>query len=415
MGGKNIAVIGSGIVGLSVGLSLQQSGHSVTLIDSNEPGASASFGNAGLFADYARLPFASFSTMRQIPKMWLDKTSPLSIQCRYLPQLLPYARHFTQACFTARREKNKRALAALQGISTTADKRLLQLTQADNLVKAEGCLALFSTKYALENAKQGDMLERQQQGTNLSFVSADEVRALEPRLAEFYAGGVFYPDTRFTINPLALSRRYADFFTRHGGVIVQDEVQSIEPPTETDRVTLNCSQGKSDFDNLVICAGVSSATLLKPLGYRVPLVSERGYHLMLDAGESAISRPVGWLDKSVFLTPMSAGIRLAGVAEFARADALPNKSLTDNLFNYAKQMLKKTPDIQSQWVGSRPSIPDSLPVIGALKHYPQIYVGFGHGHLGLTFAALTGQLIKEIINQEPPALDLAPFVPERFQ
>ncbi|WP_421868381.1 NAD(P)/FAD-dependent oxidoreductase [Motiliproteus sp.] len=416
MENQHIAIVGAGIVGLSSALWLQRAGYRVTLIDRDEPGMGASFGNAGLFADYARLPFTKFALMRKMPGMLLDSTSPLSMQGSYLPKLLPYGWGFFKSCFQSRYEHGRAALTALQQVAPEADRQLLQLSGSESLIKANGCLALFESEQGVDDARNGDMAERLQQGVKLEFLSAAEVNELEPDLADFHAGGVFYPNTRYTVSPIALTRSYALHFAENGGRVVQDSVEQISVGTKGSGtgVSLQLSQGVEHFDRLVLCAGTASKVLLKSLGSDFPLVSERGYHLTLDTGSKALSRPVGWLDKAVFLTPMADGVRLAGTAEFAHADAPLNPTRASVMLNHARVMLGQEPSVRSTWVGSRPSTPDSLPVIGPLKQHPQISVAFGHGHLGLTLGAVTGQLISESIQGKTPSVDLSPFSPERF-
>ncbi|MCW8884465.1 MAG: FAD-binding oxidoreductase [Motiliproteus sp.] len=412
MNNKNIGIIGAGIVGLATALSLQKAGFKVTLIDKEDPGMGASFGNAGLFADYARLPFAKFAMMCKMPGMLLDKTSPLSMQGRYLPNLMPYGWEFFKACFPTRYAQGKLVMRSLQELAFDTDQDLLSLTNAQDLIKSEGCLGLFATDQGLADARNGDLQERREQGVNLEFVDADQVRQLEPDLAPFYAGGVFYPDTRFTVSPVELSRRYASHFSSMGGDILQEAVEAIQP--SEDSVSLRLSNSTKNFDQVVICTGVASKEMLKQIGVSIPLVSERGYHLSMNTGEKSLTRPVGWLDNSIFLTPMEDGVRLAGTAEFAFEDAPLNHKRAATMLDHAKVMLGETPTINSTWVGSRPSTPDTLPVIGRLESHPRITVGFGHGHLGLTFAAITGRLITETIQQQTTAVDLKPFSAARF-
>lgn len=413
MKSENIGVLGAGIVGLSTALYLQKAGYKVTLIDKNSPGMGTSFGPAGLFADYANLPFAKFSMMRNMPKMLLDKTSPLSIQSRYLPSLLPYSYEFFKACFSTKYERGKAALKSLQEHTQLANQELFDLTSTQDLIKSEGCLALFATEEAFVAAQRGDLQERKEQGVNLKFLNADQVRDLEPDLTDFYAGGVFYPDTLFTVSPAELSRRYARYFTNNGGKILLDEVLTVLP--NDNEVQVNLSHGTVKYDQIVICTGLASKAILMQLGVKIPLVSERGYHLTLDIGAKALSRPVGWMEKAVFLTPMEDGVRLAGTAEFAFADTPSNPQRTKEMLKHGKVMLGNNLSIKSSWVGSRPSTPDSLPVIGALDQYPRVKVGFGHGHLGLTFAAITAKLITESIQETQSTVDLKPFSAARFK
>nr|WP_320135764.1 FAD-binding oxidoreductase [uncultured Amphritea sp.] len=412
MDSTQIGVVGGGVVGLATAIFLQQAGYQVTLIDKEAPGMGTSFGNAGLFADYARLPFANFSMMRKMPGMLLDKSSPLSMQLSYLPSLMPYGWEFFKACFPANYTQAKIAMRALQEHVRQADQALLNLTQAQDLIKSEGCLGLFATDEAFATAQSGDLHKRREQGVELEFLSANQVQALEPDLADFHVGGVFYPNTRSTVSPIELSRRYAHHFTANGGVILQDEVLALIP-NDSD-VVVRLSDRHITYDQVVLCAGLASKNILATLGITVPVVSERGYHLTLDIGNKSLNRPVGWLDKSVFLTPMDDGVRLAGTAEFASAEAPSNVKRTEGMLAHAKVMLGNDPSIKSTWVGSRPSTPDTLPVIGPLERYPRVTVGFGHGHLGLTFAAVTGKLITESLLGHTPSIDLKPFSVTRF-
>ncbi|MEH6651431.1 MAG: FAD-dependent oxidoreductase [Motiliproteus sp.] len=412
MQSSHIGIIGGGVVGLSTALSLQEAGYKVTLIDKEAPGMGTSFGNAGLFADYARLPFTKFSMMCKMPGMLLDKTSPLSMQGSYLPSLMPYGWEFFKACFPTRYAQGKAAMRSLQEHARQADQQLMNLSNAQDLIKSEGCLGLFATEEGFATAQSGDLQERREQGVNLEFLNADQVRDLEPDLAGFHAGGVFYPETRFTVSPVELSRRYARHFANNGGMILLDEVQAVLP--NDDEVKVRLSDSSVTYDQVVVCTGVASKEILMQLGVKVPLVSERGYHLTLDIGSKSLTRPVGWLDKAVFLTPMEDGVRLAGTAEFASADAPLDPKRADTMLQHAKVMLGNNPSIKSTWVGSRPSTPDTLPVIGPLEHHPRVKVGFGHGHLGLTFAAITGKLITECVQGLAPSVDLKPFSAARF-
>lgn len=399
-------------MGLAAALSLQQAGCRVTLIDKDAPGMGASFGNAGLFADYARLPFSKPATLRAMPGMLLDRSSPLAMRLHYLPALVPYGWAFCKASLAAPYARGKAALRLLQEHCRQADQALIDLAGAQDLIRAQGCLGLFATQAGLAAARAGDLRERREQGVALEFVDAAQVRELEPELAPFYAGGVFYPDTRFTLDPHRLCQRLAEVFVERGGVMLRDRVLGLNPTAAAVEVRL--SDRSIRLDQVVVAMGEASARLLRPLGVKIPLVSERGYHLMLDAGTRALRRPVGWLDKAVFMTPMNGGMRLAGMAEFARSDAPPDPKCTAAMLKHATVMLGEEPEVRSSWVGSRPSTPDSLPVIGALQQHPRVKVAFGHGHLGLTLAAITGQLVTASVLDRPAPIDLQPFSAQRF-
>lgn len=409
---ETVAVVGAGIVGLSTALWLQRGGHRVTLIDRQDPGLGTSFGNAGVFADYAHLPMASFDQLRKIPGMLLDKESPLSVQPQYAGQLISYGWNFLKSCTPEKYRQGCEALASLQSLAPAADASLLELTGANDLVRHAGSLALFSTRAGLDAALQGHLKEREEQGVNIRQLSAGEVYELEPDLAAFHAGGVLYPDTRHTVSPIELSRRYARHFIAKGGQILLDEIVALNDIGQA--CSVQTTQCMTQFDRVVICAGVAGASLAAQLGVRFPLVSERGYHLMLEVDAWRLNRPVAWLDKATFLTPMDGGIRVAGMAEFADPDAPQAKDQTEMMLKSAERMIGRTPTVKSSWVGSRPSTPDSLPVIGQVPGHPRFVLAFGHGHLGLTLSAVTGKLVAESLSDNRHATMLAAFSPSRF-
>lgn len=408
----HVGIVGAGIVGLSTALWLQRAGCRVTLIDRQGPGEGTSSGNAGVFADYGRVPFASMAQLRQLPGQLLDRQSPLSIQASYLPRLLPFGLRFVQACRPEQFQAGCHAMAQLQRTAPQDDDVLLDTAQAHDLIKAHGALALCSTEQGVQQARNGHLKLRAELGTTITMVSRHEVAEMEPALADFHAGGAYYPDTRFTINPLALSQRYAEHILRNGGRFIRADVGLLTPSAQSCKVNL---KGQTlSFDQLVVCTGVASADMLAPLGIRIPLVSERGYHLMLDAANIGLQRPVVWLDKATFLTPMQEGIRVAGTAEFAPETAPPKQARCDLMQQTAKAMLGHRPDVLSSWVGSRPSTPDSLPVIGRLPGQTRVWMAFGHGHLGLTLSSVTGRLISESLCAGIELPEIAPYSPSRF-
>jgi len=407
---SNIAIIGAGIVGLSTALWLQRFGHTVTIIDRGPPGMGTSFGNAGVFADYACLPFSKMQTLYQLPNMLLDKESPLSIQGSYLPKLLPYGIEFAKACRPAQYKKGCQTLSEFLKAAPSADNILFKTTSAEKLIKKKGSLALFDSKNSLEQASHGQLQERINNQVSVEFLSAAEVHELEPNLASFHAGGVLYPNTYHTTNPSKLCQLYAEHFQQSGGTLIRSDVKKIIPGKEIRIIT---SDTTHTFSNLVLAAGTSSTDLLKALGISIPLVSERGYHLEIN-NQHVLTRPVSWANKSVFLTPMERCIRVAGIAEFAYSNAPQNDKKLNNLLEFAQHMLGHTLETQKTWVGSRPSTPDSLPIIGPLPSHPNITLAFGHGHLGLTLGSLTGKLVAELLSNQPSNLDLTTLSPSRF-
>ncbi|WP_341667006.1 NAD(P)/FAD-dependent oxidoreductase [Alcaligenes sp. SDU_A2] len=408
----HVGVIGAGIIGLATALWLQRAGCRVTLLDQQEPGEGTSSGNAGVFADYARVPFASMAQLKQLPSQLLDRQSPLSIQASYLPRLLPFGLRFIKSCGPEQFLAGCRAMAQLQRTTLHDDHILLDATHAHDLIRHKGALALCSTEQGLQQARQGHLKLRAELGTEIVMLSRREAADLEPALGDFHAGGVYYPNTRFTVSPLALSRRYAAHFILNGGRLIRTKANRLSP--EPQSCLVNAGDQDLRFDHIVICSGVASANMTAALGAHIPLASERGYHLMLDDSDITLQRPIVWLDKATFLTPMQDGIRVAGTAEFAHDTAPPNPARSALMRQTAQTMLGHMPNVLSSWVGSRPSTPDSLPVIGRLPGQQRVWVAFGHGHLGLTLSSVTGRLISESLLAGRELPEIAPYSPSRF-
>ncbi|MEH6446224.1 MAG: FAD-dependent oxidoreductase, partial [Oceanospirillaceae bacterium] len=307
----NVAILGAGIVGLNCAFWLQRAGVKVTLIDTEKPGLGASFGNAGLFADYGRLPFANYAMLRKIPKMLLDKQSPLAIDPSYTPQLFRYGTQYFKACRKSRYEAGKRGLLNLHSLAHKADKTIIDATNSQHLISQQGFMGLFSNADSFGNAKPS-FKEREQQGVVLKLLDPQQVKELEPQLQLDCAGAVYYPNTSHTIDPSAYCQSIFAHFIAHGGVFMQHKVAQISQTV--DQVTLHSAGATHTFDQLVVATGAATKQLVAQLQLHIPQVCERGYHLMLKAGENQITRPIAWMNQGVHMTPMQSGIRVAGTA-----------------------------------------------------------------------------------------------------
>lgn len=407
-----VAVIGAGVVGCACSLYLQRSGYQVTLFDQNEPGLGASFGNAGIFADYARLPFASFSNLLAVPGLLLAKDSPLSIRPSHFRKMIPYGYWFAKATLPSNYQQGGDTLTWLSGLAAEADPILWNFASAQDLIGGEGCIALYGNQSDKQNSIPSHIIERKARGVALKVLSKAELHDLEPGLNAFYRGGVLYEKTRFARDPHKLTQRYFSAFLQAGGSFQRSEAR---PKIRADgEVEICLTEKKLRFDRIVVAAGVQSTNLIGALGSAVPLVSERGYHLVLSGDKSQLKRPVVWLDKSVFLTPMAEGIRVAGTAEFADPGDRPDSSRVLQMLSVAHEMLANPGKKLRDWVGSRPSTPDSLPVIGQSRASNRIIFAFGHGHLGLSLSGATALLIKNILDDKEDKARLQKLSPMRF-
>ncbi len=408
---KRVAILGAGIIGLNCAFWLQRAGYQVTLFDTEKPGLGASFGNAGLFADYGRLPFATFSMLRKIPNMLLDKQSPLSIDPKYTPSLLSYGYQYFKACFDRRYQSGKQGLLALHQLVKETDETVISATNSEHLITRQGFIGLFSTKESFDKAKPS-FEERAGQGVQLRLLDSVQIRELEPNLKLDCAGAVYYPNTYHSVNPSHYCQSIFDYFCKQGGHFVQEKISGLS--AQDKKVDLHSVVNSYEFDHLVVTTGAASKPLVEQLGLSIPQVCERGYHLMLKDTENLLTRPIAWMNQGVHMTPMQQGIRVAGSAEYTHIDSQPSEMRTRVMHNHAQTMIGAGIEIATSWVGSRPTTPDSLPVIANMKNHPNVTLAFGHGHLGLTLASVTGKAVEQLVSGTVTDLDLSAFSAERF-
>ncbi|MCK7596716.1 FAD-binding oxidoreductase [Microbulbifer sp. CAU 1566] len=411
---RELVIIGAGIIGVALAEQLQHRGHQVTLVDRDSPGRGCSYGNAGHFATDVVLPLANMKTILSVPKLLLDPLGPLSIRWGYFPKVLPWLLRFAVAAAPANVEKSCQHLRALNGRSIESYDRLLGRTGLTDLMTKRGALTVYERPDSVgRNRATVDLLR--EYGVEIESLSGDEVRALEPALGKGVVGGLFFPRTAHTANPYRLVTALADRFQNSGGEILQEEVVGLQQTA--DAMDVRLSSGRSIRSRrLVIATGAWSKVFAEQLGYKVPLDTERGYYLMLPQPGTNISRPLVSFERSFVMTPMEEGLRLAGTVELGGLDAEPNFARADILFDHAQSLL---PDISNtgahRWMGFRPSLPDSLPVLGIAPHHPRVAFAFGHQHLGLTQAAITAELLADELEGKAPEIDLSPFSIKRFQ
>ena len=413
-GGRHFTVLGAGVVGLCCALALRRDGHRVTLIDRAEPGAGTSFGNAGLIQIDSVVPVATPGILRRVPGMLLDPKGPLVLRWRYLPRIAPWLVQFVRAAQPESVERISIALASLLDLSNAAWERVVAETGADDLWRRTGELHVYRRKEAWEAARASHAIRRRR-GSELQDLTVDEVRQLEPALSRDLYAGVFTPTANSIAHPFLLSQRIAARFHALGGDIVQDEVRRIERRPDGGAAALEGREGRYEVDALVIAAGAFSKPFAQACGTRVPLDTERGYHLWLPEPGVEMRRPVIAGDYKFGIVPMNGGLRLAGMVEFAGLDAPPFWQRADLLGELARDFVPGLNfDAAERWMGYRPSLPDSLPVIGAAPGVRDVYFAFGHGHLGLTMGAVTGEVIAGLASGRPPPVDLSPFRADRY-
>ncbi|HWK46531.1 MAG TPA: FAD-dependent oxidoreductase [Stellaceae bacterium] len=410
--GKTI-IVGAGIVGLATALQLQADGHRVLLLDPAEPASGCSSGNAGNLAESEIFPLAEPGIWHRLPRMLLDPMGPLVIRMAYLPRLIPWGLRFLAAARPGTFTASTAALASLNQLAVQSYLPLLQRAGAGDLVTRQGGLVACRTRSMLDSTIAQIPLQIGH-GIPAEALSPGALRELEPGLSPDLAGGVYYPSAARCADPQALGTRFAEAILRDGGEIRRAEVLGLTP-AEDGSWQIMTDQGVITAQRVVITAGVWSGKLMRHLGYKAPIETERGYHLMLPAPNVTLHRPCIMAETSFCVTPMNHGLRLAGTVEMAGIKAPMNPRRSDILFDLAKPYL---PGLDrsgaTRWMGFRPSFPDSRPAIGRAARHRNLTYAFGHQHLGLTQAAITGRCIADLVADRPPPIDLAPFSLARF-
>ena len=410
---RRAIVIGAGAVGIATALYLQRDGWRVTVLDPQGPAERTSGGNAGLIATSHVTPVAMPGTLLKVPKMLLDPDSALAIRWRYLPKLLPWLVRFVRASTPARVEAISRALVDILSGAIDAYAPLIEDAGASELMHRRGLLVTYGSNRSFRAAQQELDLKRRL-GIKLEALGQSELRQLEPALSHEIACGVHYPDVGHTVDPKQLIKVLAQHFCHRGGELVAGQALGFEIGAEGVRA-VRTDAGSLAADACVVAAGAWSKPLAAELGSPTPLDTERGYHVTLAEPEVEPALPIVSGDFRFGITPMAMGVRLAGTVEFGGLDAPPNPARHQLLIKHAKTILPGlNTQLPSYWMGHRPSMPDSLPVIGRPPRFRNAYLAFGHGHLGLTVAAVTGKAIAALAADRPPPFDLTPFRPERF-
>jgi D-amino-acid dehydrogenase len=410
---KSVTVIGAGIVGVCCALHLQREGFKVRLVEKDAPGMKASFGNSGSFGTASCVPFAMPGVLKKVPRMLFDSESPLKLRWSHLPKALPWFLRFVEAARPSRVEAIAAARNSLLKHTHEGYAPLIESAGAEKWVNDDGLLMTFESEAAFEGATYALDLRRRH-GVHMDILDGNEARQMEPALSDKVVKAVSLPEVGRTIDPLRLTEALAADFVRRGGEIVNAEVRGFEMGEEGPSKLLT-DRGVLEVEMVVIAAGVWSRMLAAQLGTRVPLEAERGYHVMFANPAVKLRKALVSADRSVSLAHMHEGIRATGVAEFAAPDAPADMANARMVQRHAQILVPGlTGEPTSQWMGPRPSHPDSKPVIGRSPRHANVLFAFGHDHLGLTMAGITGKLVAELAADRPPSVDLLPFRPDRF-
>ncbi|MEX2496432.1 MAG: FAD-dependent oxidoreductase [Woeseia sp.] len=413
MGDRQIVVVGAGVVGAAVALALVRDGHRVLLFDREGPAAGASFGNAGAIVNGSCAPTAMPGVWKEAFRSIGNPLGPVSIRPAYLPRALPWLIRFMADGRQSRVARIARDLHALSRRAVPSWRDLTAGTELARYLHEGGWLKVYESEPSFAKTAAARRL-MDTVCSPYELLSADDIRDLEPHLAPVFEYGIFQKDSLRCPDPAGLVKAMVEHAVANGAEFRKAAVTGLD--VDGEGVLVRGPAGPVRAGKVVIAAGAWSGALAAQVGNRVPLDTERGYHMMLPKGsERLLSRPVMNGDRSFVLSPMADGIRMTSQVEIAGLDAPPSYARIRQLLPEARRMLPALDAREaSVWMGCRPSLPDSLPVIGASKSTPNVLLAFGHQHLGLTLAAATALAIASLIAGRDPGFDLGPYRPGRY-
>ncbi len=405
-------VIGAGIVGACCAYALREKGYDVTLIEKDQPGQAASLGNSASIGLSSVTPFGTPGMLRKAPRMFLDPMHPLSVRVSHLPRAIPWFLRFAATLTDERVRKIAQARAALLRHAAGAYDRLLGRIGKPELIYNRGLMFVYET--ADGPRRNGYDIElRRANGIRVEELTGEEARRREPALSDRIQSAVCYPEVRTTVHPGRLTEEIVAAGVAAGVRIVKDQARDFVR-TGGKVTAVVTDRGRHDCDLVVIAAGAWSRDLVRKLGLRVMLEAERGYNITVRNTRVPLTTPIVAGSRFVAIVPIDGAIRMTTGAEFAAIDAPPDHAKALRIFEAAAPTLRDfeaRPD--ARWMGSRPSTPDSLPVIDRVPGIANAYCAFGHGHLGVTFGAITGEIVADLASGAQPVLDIAAYRADR--
>ncbi len=409
---SGVIVVGAGVVGLSAALALQARGLKVTVLDREGPAAGASAGNAGAFAFTDILPLASPGILRKAPKWLLDPLGPLSVPPAYALKIAPWMVRFWRACSPARVAASTTAQTALMDLSKAELEPFLSATGTLPMLERKGNLQVYESKAELDASLPG-WAAREAHGIEFRHMDAAEMAGLQPGLSPRFTHGTFTPGWFSISDPKLFTLALAERFRANGGQIERADVRALRPVDGGVEVLTTGTERRAG--HVVLAAGAHSHRIARSVGDRIPLETERGYNTTLPADAFDLRIQVTFGGHGFVVTRLSTGIRVGGAVELGGLDLAPNFKRSEAMLKKAQAFLPGLkPAGGVQWMGFRPSLPDSLPAIGPAKATPRVIHAFGHGHLGLTQATGTARIVADLVTGTAPAIDLTPFSPQRF-
>ena len=406
-----VGIIGAGIQGISNALFLQKKGFEVTVFDREEVGSpAASYGNAGHFSPYASLSLNRTDVLADVPAMLMSSTGPLALKWNYVPKMIPWFIKFILNTSKNKMMHTARNMHQILDLALPAYDELFDEIDLEGLVENKGILYIWNDKDL--KSRELEIKVRKELGVKQQLVNKKEIHDLEPNIKPFYHAGVYYPYARHARNPKKILLKLFELFIKKGGKFNKMNVQDIN--FDDDSPVFITDNNRYSFDRVVIACGAFSKRLTDKLDEKIPLDTERGYHVHFKDCDHLLSRPVIFSNRGFGITPMEQGLRVVGTVEFGGLDNPLSKSRIKNLIDNAKYMLGDLPDHEDEWLGFRPTLPDFLPVMGPSKNHKNVFYCFGHHHLGWTLGPISGKIVSGMIAKENTNLNLDPYSSARF-
>ena len=412
---KSVGIIGAGIQGVCVGFQLLKKGIPVTIFDRTDPRENnfkpASYGNAGHFSPYAVLQFNRPDILYDVPKMLFSSNGPLALKWNYIPKMLPWILHYLKNCNTKSMLHTAKNMHQLLNLSMDAYEEIFQEIDTNGLVEKNGIIYIWTNKNL--KSRNLEIKVRDDLGIKQKHLSQKEVLDLEPNLSPVFDAGVIYEKAMHARDPHGILKKIFELYLKNGGNFIKENVNSTQQINENETL-IETEQKIYKFEKTVIASGAFSKKLTDQLGEKIPLDTERGYHVHFKNMDNLISRPVIFLDRGFGLTPMNQGLRAVGTVELGGTKNPITKKRVKYIVNCAKELLPQLNEHSDEWLGFRPTLPDFLPILGPSLNSKNIVYAFGHHHLGWTLGPITGKVISGIVAEEKTNLDLSPYSSKRF-
>ena len=408
---SSVGIVGGGIQGVCIGLQLLKKNIPATIFDSSDPHQMASYGNAGHFSPYAVLQLNRPDVLYDVPKMLFSSYGPLALKWNYIPKMLPWIFRYLKNCNKKSMMHTAKYMHQILNLSLDAYDEIFQEIDTTNLVDRKGIIYVWTNQNL--KSRELEIKIRNDLGVKQKILSTKEILDLEPNLRPVFTGGAYYDYAYHARDPYGILKKIFELFIKRGGKFIKERVENVNQPSNNETI-IKTDNKEYKFQKSVIACGAFSKKLTDQLGEKIPLDTERGYHVHFKNCYHLLNRPVIFSNRGFGITPMEQGLRVVGTVEFGGLNNPLSKSRIKNLINNAKYMLVDLPEHEDEWLGFRPTLPDFLPVMGPSKNHKNIFYCFGHHHLGWTLGAISGKIVSGMIAKENTNLNLDPYSSIRF-